>query len=151
MDLVRNLILSLVFFDGYYSEDDSFLGNQYCGYAIFVFVLKQITAEEDRRRVGKCLSPTGSAFIPSVTLSGRADYRTCLQYVPPANNGFIYTLGSFNDLSRVIPVFIIYLMLCSVFLGLIIGFCWIQYQPFLYNSLYFLFDRSLWVKLISGG
>ncbi len=55
------------------------------------------------RRVGKCLSPTGSAFISVRSrCPGRADYRTCLQYVPPANNGFIYTLGSFNDLSRVI-------------------------------------------------
>jgi len=148
------LFLVWLFSTGTIQKTAAFWGISIVVTAIFIFVLKQIIRR--RRPEGEW----GSVYRrrdPHSFPSGHAVRAGLI--IGLASNTFslpitvLFILWAvLMILSRVITgVHYIFDVIAGVFLGLIIGFCWIQYQPFLYTSLYFLFDRSLWVKLISGG
>ncbi|MHC1770959.1 MAG: phosphatase PAP2 family protein [Flexilinea sp.] len=148
------LFIVWLFSTGTVQKTTAFWGISIAVTAIFIFLLKQIIR---RRRPEGAWGEVYRRRDPHSFPSGHAVRAGLI--IGLASNTFnpqvtvLFILWAvLMVISRVLTgVHYIFDIIAGVFFGLIIGFCWVQYQPFIYDSLYFLFDRSIWPELISGG
>ena len=157
--LVRESSIFIVwlFSTGTLQKTTAFWGISITVTAIFIFLLKQINLARRRPEARGVWGGVYRRRDPHSFPSGHAVRAGLI--IGLASNTFnpqvtvLFILWAvLMVISRVLTgVHYLFDIIAGVFLGLIIGFCWIQYQPFIYDSLYFLFDRSIWPELISGG